>query len=268
MSWAKKKQPTTYQKQTNRRQQNNINPLLLLWLPLCCWPKRFLLGCSRVLGLGLQGAWRFLSFGLQGTESKYLAVLVTLVQRFELVDKRGCAVSLEAFVPATHWAIVSKPARRWPQLLVVCLLTLFCWWLCLHLWASSPHLDGQTREHLSASERRIDAPEIVFSQTLPNLAYQWQAGCPLSCGRPSAGKHNISVLPQSRASSSWSLCRPSQNTWQSHRWAPPPVWHRGSRLSDDEPGRSEWSWRKQEQIFLGVERHSFGEKKRFIVLWF
>lgn len=156
---GKKKELFRKNKQSNGSEMTPV-PILMLWLPLYCWPKRFLLGYSRVLSLGLQGACKLLSFGLQGIESQYLAILVTLVQHFELVDKRGSAVSLEAFVPATHRGLVSQPACSQPQLLLVCLLTLFCWWLFLHLWASFRHLNGQTSEHLSAVERRTDTPEI------------------------------------------------------------------------------------------------------------
>lgn len=156
---------------TKNKQMNGseMKPVLLLvlWLPLHCWPKCFLLGCSRVLGLGFRDACRLLRFGLQGIEAKDLTVLVALVQRFELVNERGSTVSLEAFVPATDRGVVSHPACGHMQLLLVCLLTLFCWWLFLHRWASSPLLSSQRRYIWVPQKQKLDTSEDPL---LPNAS--------------------------------------------------------------------------------------------------
>lgn len=123
-----------------------------------------------MLGLGFQGACRFLSFGLQGTEAQYLAVLVALVQRFELVDEGGGAVSLEAFVPGTNQFVVGQPTCSHPQMLLVRLLTLFCWWLFPRRSASSQRLNVQRREHLGCfgkiNETHVRSSASELSPTL------------------------------------------------------------------------------------------------------
>lgn len=70
----------------------------LLWLSLHRWPECLLLGCSWRLGFGFQSGGGLFSFGLQGFEAQDLAVLVTLVQCFELVNEGGGTVSFEAFI--------------------------------------------------------------------------------------------------------------------------------------------------------------------------
>lgn len=76
---------------------------LLLWLALHCWPKGFLLGCSGRLGFGFRSGWGLFGFRLQGCEAQDLAVLVALVQGFELVNEGSGTVSFEAFISEKKW---------------------------------------------------------------------------------------------------------------------------------------------------------------------
>lgn len=142
----KKRINTSKKNKKNKKRNSSTGFLLLLWLPLHRWPKCFLLGCSRVLGFGLQGAYGLFRFGLQGFEAQDLTVLVALVQSFELVNEGGGAVSLEAFVSGIKRGIFNQPGcgnLQPSSASLMYLLTLFYWWLFPHQWASSPRLKNQ-----------------------------------------------------------------------------------------------------------------------------
>lgn len=74
----------------------------MLGLPVCRGPgRRLLRRCGVRLALALRGAWLllFLVVVLKRFQPQHFTILVTLVQRFELVDKGHGTVASKASVP-------------------------------------------------------------------------------------------------------------------------------------------------------------------------
>lgn len=84
--------------------RRGFSPDAMLGLLVCCGPGRRLLRRGGVrLTFALRGAWLllFLVVVLKRFQPQHLTILVTLVQRFELIDEGHGTIAFKSFVPVS-----------------------------------------------------------------------------------------------------------------------------------------------------------------------